>query len=424
MKRYFTLISKDFLRFAFLFSLLIFSAILLNGQVICPNGTILWSENFGSGTTATSSPDILTTGLSYQETGDLSSEGTYRIINNTQQKPEWQISTDHTGNTNGKMLVVNGQAEIFYRHIITDTRGFAPGNYSVSLFLMNIDSVGICSPDPLLPIATFTVEYLSQTNTWVPLGGSPYTAAPVQQTATPTWVNQGSSFTLPSTGAFFPTQIRITIGDGTEGGCGNDFAMDDVSLSLCPEGGPTPVQLVSFTAHQKGNGVSLDWSTSQELNNSYFQVERSADGNSNWTVLTTVNGAGNSQVAKSYNALDENPLPGLNYYRLKQVDINGNYEYSRIINVKMSMQRASIFVLANPFHNTLSINFVSAVPQSVSARLIDITGKQVAMEQWSVSSGNSTKGFSKISGLQQGMYILTIRNNSGEILYNSKVVKQ
>jgi hypothetical protein len=424
MKGYFTLLSKSYFQFAFLFSLLFFSANLLNGQVICPNATILWSEDFGSGTTASSSPDILTTGLSYQETGNLTSEGTYRIINNTQQKPEWQISTDHTGNTNGKMLVVNGQAETFYRHTITDTRGFTPGNYSVSLFLMNIDSVGICSPDPLLPIITFTVEYLSQANTWVSLDGSPFTAAPVPQTVTPTWVNQGSSFTLPSTGAFFPTQIRITIGDGTVGGCGNDFAMDDVSLALCPEGGPTPVQLVSFTAHPQGNSVSLDWSTSQELNNSYFQVERSADGNSNWSVLTTVNGAGNSQVAKSYNALDANPLPGSNYYRLKQVDINGNYEYSRIINIKMSTQKTSISVLANPFHNTLSVNFISAGPKVVSARLIDITGKQVAKEQWSVSNGNSTKEFSNISGLQHGMYILTIRNNSGEILYNNKVVKQ
>lgn len=408
----------------FLFLAFFLNTTLLNAQVACPNATILWSENFGSGTTASSSPDILTSGLSYQDTGVLRSEGTYRIANNTQQKPEWQISTDHTGNTNGKMLVVNGQAETFYRHTITDTRGFAPGNYSVDLFLMNIDSVGICSPDPLLPIATFTIEYLSQSNTWVSLDGSPYTAAPVQQTITPTWINQGSSFTLPSTGAFFPTQIRITIGDGTVGGCGNDFAMDDVSFALCPEGGPTPVQLVSFTAHQKGNGVSLDWSTSQELNNSYFQVERSADGNSNWTVLTTVNGAGNSQVAKNYNALDANPLPGANYYRLKQVDINGNHEYSRIVNVKMSMQEISIIVLANPFHNTLSVNFVSAVPQLVSARLIDITGKQVATEKWPVSSGNSTKDFSNISGLQHGMYILTITNNSGEILYNTKVVKQ
>jgi hypothetical protein len=424
MKRYFTLPSKSYFQFTFLFSLLFFSATLLNGQVTCPNATILWSENFGSGTTATSSPDILTTGLSYQQTGDLASEGTYRIINNTQQKPEWQISTDHTGNTDGKMLVVNGQAETFYRHTITDTRGFTPGNYSVSLFLMNIDTAGICSPDPLLPVATFTVEYLSQTNTWIPLDGSPYTAAPVQQTVAPTWVNQGSSFSLPSTGAFFPTQIRITVGDGTEGGCGNDFAMDDVSFALCPEGGPTPVQLVSFSAHQKGNGVSLDWSTSQELNNSYFQIERSADGSSNWTVLATINGAGNSQVAKSYNALDANPLSGSNYYRLKQVDINGDYEYSRIINVKISIQKTSILVLANPFHNTLSVNFVSAAPQIVSARLIDITGKEVAMEQWSVSNGNSTKDFSNVSGLEHGMYILTIRNISGEILYNSKVVKQ
>lgn len=424
MKRYFTLLPKNYFLFSFLFSLFFFSATLLNAQVTCPNGTVLWSEDFGSGTTATSSPDILTTGLSYQATGDLLSEGTYRIINNTQQKPEWQISTDHTGNTNGEMLVVNGQAETFYQHTITNSHGFTSGNYSVSLFLMNIDIFGICSPDPLLPVATFTVEYLSQSNTWVSLGGSPYTAAPVQQTATPTWINQGSGFTLPSTGAFFPTQIRITIGDGTVSGCGNDFAMDDISLALCPEGGPTPVELVSFTAHQKGNGVSLNWSTSQELNNNYFQVERSADGNSNWTVLTTIDGAGNSQVAKNYNAVDANPLSGVNYYRLKQVDINGNHEYSRIINVKMGVQKTSIFVLANPFHNTLSINFVSATPQLVSARLIDITGKQVAMEQWPVSNGNSTKYFSNISGLQHGMYILTIRNNSGETLYNTKVVKQ
>ncbi|MEO5909142.1 MAG: T9SS type A sorting domain-containing protein, partial [Ginsengibacter sp.] len=331
---------------------------------------------------------------------------------------------DHTGNTNGKMLVVNGQAETFYQHTITDSHGFIPGSYSVSLFLMNIDTLGICTPDPLLPVTTFNVEYLSQANTWVPLGGSPFSAAPVQQTATPTWINQGSNFTLSSTGAFFPTQIRITIGDGTVGGCGNDFALDDVSLALCPEGAPTPVKLVSFTARQNGNSVSLDWSTSQELNNNYFQVERSDDGNSNWTVLTTVRGAGNSQVAKSYNTLDANPLSGLNYYRLKQVDINGNHEYSRIVNIKMGTQKASIFVLANPFHNTLSVNFVSASLQLVTARLIDITGKQIALEQWPVSNGNSTKYFSNIGGLQHGIYILTIRNNSGEILYNSKVVKQ
>jgi hypothetical protein len=424
MKKNFTLKALADLRLGFLALFLLFSASSIMAQVTCNNATVLWSEDFGTGTTASSSPDILTSGLTYQETGNLTSEGTYRVINNTQQKPEWLNSTDHSGNTNGKMLVVNGEAETFFQHTITNTHGFTPGSYSVSLFLMNVDSTGICSPNPLLPIATITVEYLSESNTWISLSGSPYTAAPIQLNNTPTWINQGSGFTLPATGAFFPTQIRITLGDGTVGGCGNDFAIDDISFALCPEGAPMPVELTTFTARQKENAVSLNWSTSQEINNKYFQVERSADGNSNWTVLTTVNGAGNSQVINNYNAIDASPISGVNFYRLKQVDYDGNYKFSKIINVRVNGQKTSISVLSNPFHNTLSVNFVSAAPQQVFARLFDVTGQQVAIEKWSVTSGNIRKDFSGVSNLQHGMYILTIRNNSGEILYNGKVVKQ
>jgi len=359
----------------------------------------------------------------YQDTGSLKSEGIYRIINNSQQKPEWIPSPDHTGNADGKMLVANGLNGIFYQHTITNTHGFTEGNYSVGLFVLNVDSVGICSPSPLTPVLNFRVEYLSQNNTWVSLSGSPFEAASVPVSNTPVWVNQGSTFTLPSTGAFFPTQIRITIADSTGGGCGNDFAIDDISLSLCPAGGPTPVELIDFTARTKGNGVTLNWSTSQELNNQYFQVERSADGSSDWSVLTTVNGAGNSQVVKNYSAFDYNPMP-VNYYRLKQVDFDGASKYSKTITIKMDLQKTSISVLTNPFHNTLSVNFVSPSSLLVSARLIDITGKQIAFEKWSLSPGNTRKDFNTISGLQTGMYILTITNDKGEILYNGKVVKQ
>ena len=419
MKKYFVI-----LQIGFLFSIILGSATGLKAQVSCANSTLLWLENFGSGTTSTTNPDVLPSGLTYEPLGPLTSEGTYRVINNTQQKPEWQASSDHTGNTNGKMLVVNGQAETFYRHVVTNTHGFTPGKYSVSVYLMNVDSLGICSPNPLLPIPTFTIEYLSESNVWVSLSGSPYTAAPVPQTVSPTWVNSGSTFTLPATGAFFPTQIRITIGDGTVGGCGNDFAMDDVTLALCPEGAPMPVQLVNFTAHEKGDGVMLEWSTSQELNNQYFSVERSADGNSNWFEIAKVEGSGNSQVAKNYTAFDKNPLAGNNYYRLKQVDYNGNYEYSRIINIKVNGSQSSISVLTNPFHGSLSVNIQSAIPQNITASLIDITGKQIATEKWSVSNGNSRKDFSNSAGLQPGMYILRITNNSGAVLYNGKAIKQ
>jgi hypothetical protein len=422
MKKNFTLI-KVLTNVLAVCAILLLNSSTINAQVSCNNATVLWSEDFGAGTTITSSPDVLTTGLFYQQSASLASEGSYRVADNTQQKPEWHASADHTGNTNGKMLVVNGQAEKFYQHTIT-SRGFVPGNYGVSIYVMNIDTSGICAPNPLLPIMTFTVEYLSENNAWVELSGSPFTADPVTQTVTPTWVNLGSTFTLGDLNGFFPTQMRITIGDGTIGGCGNDFAMDDVEFSLCPEGGVAPVTLTSFSAHLKGNGVNIDWTTSQELNNKYFQVERSADGNSNWSVIATVNGSGNSQVAIKYNTFDASPLAGVNYYRLKQVDYDGKSGYSKTVAIKLQLQKPSISVIANPFYNTLSVNFVSGTSEMVTARLIDVTGKQIAVQNWSINSGTSKKDFNNLGGLHHGMYILSIVNHSGEILFNGKVIKQ
>lgn len=423
MKKNFTSLK---ILFASLFLLVLAQLVPLSvkAQVSCQGATVVWSENFGAGTTATSDPDVLTSGLTYQGTGSLASEGTYRVINNTQQKAEWQASSDHTGNANGKMLVVNGQAENFYQHTVSNNNGFVPGNYVVSMYVMNIDTSVTCAPDPLLPVMTFSVQYLSQSNTWVSLSGSPYTANPVAQTKTPTWLNLGSSFSIPDNLSSFPKQIKITIGDGTEGGCGNDFAVDDIQFSLCPAGGVAPVTMTNFSARSKGNGVSLDWSTSQELSNNYFQVERSDDGNTNWSVLATVSGAGNSQVVNNYNAFDASPVSGINYYRLKQVDNDGKAVYSKTVTVKISLQKTSISLIANPFYSTLSVSFVSATSESVTARLVDVTGKQIAIEKWSVYNGTSKKDFSNLGGLQHGMYILSIINNSGEVLYNGKVVKQ
>jgi hypothetical protein len=422
MKKNFTP-SKVLFGSLFLFSLLTIASSVVTAQITCNNALGLWSEDFGTGTTITNNPDVLPS-LTYNPTGSLESEGSYRVANNTQQKPEWQISPDHTGNSDGKMLVVNGEAEIFYQHAVTNAHGFISGDYTVSLFIMNVDTAGICAPDPLLPVISFKIEYLSENSTWIPLSNSPYSAAAIQQTSSPTWVNIGSKFNLSPTGAFSPTQIRLTLRDGTVGGCGNDFAVDDINFSQCPDLGPAPVTLTSFNARHKGNGVTIDWSTSQELNNKYFQVERSSDGSTNWTVISTVIGAGNSQVANNYNSYDASPLSGVNYYRLKQVDDDGKFSYSNTVAVKMDLQKAAISVLANPFYNTLTVKFVSPTSQNVIARLVDITGKQIAVEKWSVNNGTTKKDFSNVSGLQHGMYILSITNNTGEILFNGKVVKQ
>ncbi|MEP6951538.1 MAG: T9SS type A sorting domain-containing protein [Ginsengibacter sp.] len=413
-------------------TVLTFSVLVINSftaktfaQSNCTNPAVLFSETFGTGTSAVSSTDILPTGLTYQATGPLANEGIYRIINNTQQKPEWHVSEDHTPNDiNGRALVVNGKAETFYIHQINRSVGFAAGDYTVNLFLMNVNTPGTCAPDPLLPVITFRVEYLSPTNTWIPLTGSPFSSNPVAQTVNPTWAALGSAVTVPLTGTFLVTTIRIVLADGTVGGCGNDFAIDDITFSQCATGGTTPVQLLNFNARQKGSGVSVEWSTSQEINSKSFVIEKSTDGNSNWSDVTSVNAAGNSSTVKNYNAYDARPLKGFNFYRLKQVDIDGNYKYSKTVSVKINLNTTGVSVLTNPFHNSLTVDFSSATNQAVSARLVDITGKEVAAEKWSINTGSTRKEFSNISGLQQGMYIITVSGAGGEILYNNKVIKQ
>ncbi len=403
---------------------ILITLIILGGSTFaqqCPNEQIILQETFGQGTQVVSDPYVQN--LTYQQTGLLASEATYRVATNTQQKPEWHNSTDHTGNQDGRMLVINGQNEMFYRRIIENSNGFAPGIYGISLYVMNIDQFGICSPDPLVPDISIAIEYRDNFGNWVPLTNSPVTDPPVEQSTTPVWKLISGQSILPPLSNFIPTAIRISITDGTVGGCGNDFAMDDILFGICPEGGPMPVTFLDVSAKQKGSAVAVDWSTSQEINNDRFEVERSANGNTGWQVVASVPGAGTSNEVHHYSSLDAAPLAGLNYYRIRQVDIDGKSDYSKTVNIRMDNGNIRVSLVGNPFVNNFTIKF-SGQSREVHARLVDITGKQIASETWNIPGGETSKQFSNLSSLQRGIYVLTIKGREGEVLFNGKVLKQ
>jgi hypothetical protein len=98
-------------------------------------------------------------------------------------------------------------------------------------------------------------------------------------------------------------------------------------------GTPLPIELLSFEANVNGDQVDLKWVTATELNNDFFTVERSSDGN-NWEEVLVTSGAGNSSQIIEYFEIDYTPLRGLSYYRLKQTDFNGAFTYSNIVPVK------------------------------------------------------------------------------------------
>lgn len=392
-----------------------------SAQTFCANETVFFSENFGTGTTTAPSPDVINVVHSPIAPNVGLNDGYYRIINNTQQRGEWHNTGDHTpADVNGKMLVVNGIAESFYQKIISNgVTGFNPGTYGASLYLMNTNPPGVCAPNPLLPSITFQVEYsvAATGNTWIQLQN--VTSNSVPQTAAPTWIQLGGVFNLPTTALRF----RLTLSNGTVAGCGNDFAIDDIMFATCPEGGPLPVEFLGITANQKGSGVSVNWTTGAEYNNKYFDVEKSIDG-SNWSTIARVNSAGNSNSTLKYNAYDAKPVAGYNYYRIKQVDIDGKFDYSPIAKANIKIEKTGVSVLTNPFVNNITVDFLSNNSQYVNAKLTDISGKQIAVQKWQINKGSTRILFEQVAGLQRGMYILTVTDNNGEVLYNNKLIKQ
>ncbi|MDB5201154.1 MAG: hypothetical protein JWQ27_563 [Ferruginibacter sp.] len=409
-------------KLAAFFSLILSSCFLVtNAQTACPNSVLLFNENFGTGTTITSHPDVFN--LIFSPSGGLN-DGYYRVANNTLQRGDWHNAPDHTSNdVDGKMLLVNGVPGAFYQKEIASTpAGFLPGMYNASLFLINCDVIGACSFNPVLPVVTLTVEYnTSPTSTtgWMPL--QTITANGVAQYATPTWVPLSGSFTLSVPARRF----RYTLSDNNAlADCGNDYALDDISLSACPVGGPLPVSFVGIAATQKGAAVSISWSTSSEQNNKSFDVERSNDGGATWHFVGSVAGSGNSNSIKNYAANDAKPAVGVNLYRVKQVDTDGNFRFSNIAKVEIVINKTEISVLSNPFVTNITVDFLTGKSQLLTVKLVDLAGKLVATERWNIAKGSSRKYFENVNGLNRGMYIISILDENGNILYNNKLMKQ
>ncbi|NLR91952.1 T9SS type A sorting domain-containing protein [Flammeovirga agarivorans] len=108
----------------------------------------------------------------------------------------------------------------------------------------------------------------------------------------------------------------------------NTFQIDPENVYSCNRNAANedlPVELIYFEAYEYESAVELIWETASEINNSHFVLEKSQD-KVNWYEITQVQGMGNSNIAMNYSFMDENPYPGVSYYRLTQVDFDGKYE--------------------------------------------------------------------------------------------------
>jgi hypothetical protein len=174
-----------------------------------------------------------------------------------------------------------------------------------------------------------------------------------------------------------------------------------------------PIDLLYFRATAVENTVQLDWATAAEINNDYFTIERSADGR-NFSVLTTVNGKGNSKEPSKYSAADYAPSHGVTYYRLKQTDLDGKFTYSKTVAVQLN-SIANALQAYGSGSKTLHINYrVGAEEQGVLS-IYDSRGVQV----WSKMVNGSAAQMQEevhIPSAAIGMYMISLQMPSGTLV--------
>jgi hypothetical protein len=163
-----------------------------------------------------------------------------------------------------------------------------------------------------------------------------------------------------------------------------------------------PIKLISFTGAFNHNQVSLNWITAQEKGFSHFEIER-ASQNLKFEQVGTVNGAGsNTEDENAYSFTDGNAIPGVNYYRLKSMDIDGSFEYSGVVTVIVEAEK-SISVFPNP-SNGLFVNVSSNFELGENTLVTVFTNEGTLILKAPVTEREARVDFS--SKLASGVYIL------------------
>ncbi|MEQ8362817.1 MAG: hypothetical protein RH948_08100 [Cyclobacteriaceae bacterium] len=159
------------------------------------------------------------------------------------------------------------------------------------------------------------------------------------------WVNHGNGGTTGNAA----TGTIVTSGAVT--------SFSPFTLASTTSANPLPIELLEFVAKPLGNKVELSWTTLSELNNDYFTLEHSTSG-TEFMEIGTVNGAGTTHERREYHYIDQQPYPGVSYYRLKQTDFDGTVSFSEIARIDLSTP-SQIIVYPNPIARsaTAALNY-------------------------------------------------------------------
>jgi len=174
---------------------------------------------------------------------------------------------------------------------------------------------------------------------------------------------------------------------------------------------PLPVELLYFDATKTKDYVLLEWETASEKDNDYFQIERSEDG-IKFNAIGKVTGAGDSKVKIEYKYKDEEISDGKIYYRLRQVDFDGDFEYSEVVSVGGQSLNNQLELYPNPANDFINLrgNIINQNLEDVQLILYTVEGQLISQNNYTYELLSNEISIS-INNLSKGIYLLEAKSN-------------
>jgi len=187
-------------------------------------------------------------------------------------------------------------------------------------------------------------------------------------------------------------------------------------------GSSLPIELKTFKVHKTGKKALINWTTASETINDYFTLEHAIDGQ-NWQEIFQCDGAGTSTIENKYSFIDNHPISGINYYRLKQTDLDGKLTYSAVESVEFNNDSIAILVYPMPaIAEEMNIILSSFKIGTVLISISDITGRLICKGEIEVTTSPMIIRIADICAVTPGTYLVTITNN--DMVVSKKIVIQ
>lgn len=226
-----------------------------------------------------------------------------------------------------------------------------------------------------------------ETGTWTIVGTTSTTTPTIADIHSPTTTVNGIENLKSAT-------LRWTIMNGTCTSTSDVVLSTDFAL---------PIELMQFTVQKQKQSVVLNWVTASEKDNKLFIVERLTTGNF-FSEIGEMKGAGNTFTEHKYQFIDETPVIGINYYRLRAVDFSGQTTFSNIISVEFFAKK-EVIVFPNPVSDILNIKITTETEGKVSFEVINLSGQIFTPSSSSLKAGSNLLSLS-VSDLPASTYFI------------------